>query len=255
MGIRITSNLIGANSALNVNRTYGSLLKTAEKLSSGLRINRAADDPAGLVISEQLRARIASLNQEIENTTFAISKYRTADSTVMELRSMLQDIRSDAVAAANGGFNDPASQAALDDSARNAAAAYNNVIETAEFNGGKLLDGSEQSLADLSPLEGIDLSSPEKAAESIDKIDRAMAELDAAQVEIGATQKNELEARRSNLEVTRQNLISAESQIRDADIPLEISKFLSGQIKLRAGIAVMAHANLIHKNVFSILGG
>jgi flagellin len=245
---------MGTNAARNVNRTYNTLFKTAEKLSSGLRINKASDDPAGLVISEQLRAKIASLNQEIENTTFAISKYQTADSVMGELRSTLQRVRGDAVAAANSGFLDPSGQAALNTSARHAIESYNSIIQNAEFNSQNLLDGSEGSLAGLSQLEGIDLSSAEKAEEAIGKIDTVMAELDEAQVEIGATQKNELEARRSNLEVTVQNLISAESALRDADIPLEISRFASSQIQLRAGLSILAHANLNHKLAFTILG-
>ena len=253
MPIRISENLMGTNAALNVNRTYNSLFKTAERLSSGLRINRASDDPAGLVISEQLRARIGSLKQEIENTTLAINAYQTADSMMGELRSILQRVRGDAVAAANSGYNDPISQAALDISAQNAAESYNNIIQTAEFNGHNLLDGSEGSLAGLSQLEGIDLSTPQSAEASIEKIDQYLAELDEAQVNIGATQKNELESRRSNLEVTVQNLISAESSLRDANIPLEIARFTSGQIQLQAGLSVLAHANLTHKLAISLL--
>ena len=254
MPIRTTHNLIGADASRNLNRTYGSLMKTAERLSSGLRINQASDDPAGLVISEQMRARIGSLNQEIENTTLAICKYQTADSTVGELRSLLHDVRRDAVAALNSGFNDEASQTALDNSAGQAAESYNNIIATSEFNGACMLNGGEGSLVNLSSLEGVDLSSPEKAEASLAKIDQALAELDTAQGEIGSTQKNELEAKRSNLEVTVQNLMSAESDIRDADIPLEISRFLSDQIKLKAGVAILAHSNLTQRAVVSLIG-
>ncbi|MCK5126897.1 MAG: hypothetical protein KAR42_11635 [candidate division Zixibacteria bacterium] len=252
MSIHINRDQLGANVSRGINKSYRSLMKTMEKLSSGLRINRASDDPAGLVISENLRSRIASLNQEIENTSLAIRKYETADATISELRSNLTELRSQALGASNEGFNFESVQQAYQASAQNSAANYNNVIETASFNGGNLLNGGERSLASLSKLEGIDLSTPEKAQEAISKIDEAMAELDAAQTEIGATQKNELEARRSTLEITAENLTASESQIRDADILQEVANLTRDEINLKAGIALLAHSNLTQKSVLGL---
>ena len=108
MPMRINYNNSSARGVYDLNRSYQMLMAAMEKLSSGLRINRASDDPAGLVISEQMRSQIASLNQEIENTSLTIRKYNTADATVSQMRSVLQGVRSMAVGAANGGINDQA---------------------------------------------------------------------------------------------------------------------------------------------------
>ncbi len=252
MPIRITSQILGSDVTRNLNKAYGKLARHQEKLSSGWRINRASDDPAGLVISEQLRARIASLNQEIENTSMQIARYDTADSSLMELRGILQEVRSDAVAAADGAYDDNA-RSALDTAAANSVEAYNRIIDEAEFNGGKLLDGGERSLATVVKLTGVDLTSPDAAAASLERIDQAMAELDTVQISIGATTKNQLETRRSNLEVTASNLVAAESEIRDADIPKEWAGFIAEQLKVKIGLALNAHANLTHQGVMGLL--
>lgn len=253
MSIRINRDTSAGASPRGINKSHESLMKTMEKLSSGLRINRASDDPAGLVISEKMRARIASLNQEIENTSTAIRKYETTDATIGELRSNLTELRKQALGASNEGFNFESTQDAYQAAAQNAAGNYNNVIATASYNGKNLLDGGDGSLANLSQLEGIDLSSPDKASAAIARIDEAMAELDAAQVEIGATQKNELETKRSNLEVTAENLTASESQVRDTDYMREVANLTRDEITLKAGVAVAAHANLSKQAVLKLL--
>jgi flagellin len=254
MALRINSNQGSANAVRNLNNAHGSLMKTLEKLSSGLRINRASDDPAGLVISEQLRSRIGSLNQEIENTSLAIRKYETADSTLTEMRSSLNELHSLAVGAANGGFNDDATQMAYDQAAATASTSFNNIIQSASFNNSNLFDGSEGSLANISQLQGIDLSTPEKAEESLKAIDAASARLDTAQNNIGSVQKHDLETKRSNLEVTMQNLTATESQIRDADFMQEAANMISDQIRVKSGMAILAQGNMNRKSVLSLLG-
>ncbi len=253
MSIRINRDLTGGNSSRGISRSHKQLMKSMEKLSSGLRINRASDDPAGLVISEKMRSRIASLNQEIENTSLAIRKYETADATIGELRSNLTELRSQALGASNEGFNFESMQDAYQAAAQNAVTNYNNVVDTASYNGKNLLDGGDGSLAGLSRLDGIDLSTPEKASQAIAQIDEAMAELDAAQVEIGSTQKNELETRRSNLEVTAQNLTASESQIRDTDFFSELANKTRDEISLKAGVAMAAHSDVSQKAVLRLL--
>lgn len=253
MPISINYNRSSADGLRYLHRSYGELLKTMEKLSSGLKINRASDDPAGLVISEQLRSRIASLNQEIENTSLAIRKYETADATVSQMRAVLTDIRSQAVGAANAGFNDEVIHAAYQAAADEAVNSYNRIIETATFNNANLLDGSDGSLTHLPPLADVDLSSAEKAEQSLKTIDQAFAELDRVQSEIGATQKYELEARRSNLEVTAQNLTAAESEIRDTDYALESAALIRNQIRVQAGAALLAHHFVTQQSVLTLL--
>jgi len=239
--------LIGLNSNLAV------MYKSIERLSSGLRINSASDDPAGLVISEQFRTQIASLNQEIDNISSSINKYQTVSSTVSGLRSQLTGLRSLAIGAANEAGNSEGAQEAFAAAAEDIVDAYNSTVKNAQYNGAKTLDGSEQSLADVSGLADIDLSTPEAAAASIEHIDEAIAELDSVQIELGSTQQNELESQQASLEVTRQNLIAAESQIRDIDFAQEYSNYIANMIRTQATMSMIVHAALIGSSVVSLL--
>lgn len=253
MSFTIRNNLLGMKNSDQISMAWNGAMRSLERLSTGMKINRASDNPAGLVISEQLRSRIASLNQEIENTSALINKYETASSTVMEARSLLTEVRTLAVGAANSGGNDEASQAAWATTADHVVNQYNRVIETASFNGQEMFGDSEQAVAEISQLSGIDLSSAEAAEASIAKIDEAMAELDSVQGEIGATQKYGLEAQRESLEITSQNLQAAESVLRDTDYAKEFSKFVSGSIQLRASVAMMSHSFMTAKNTLKLL--
>jgi len=233
---------------------YSIMSRALERLSSGLSINRASDDPAGLVISEQLRSRIASLNQEIANISQAIGKYQSASSDVGELRSQLTDLRSLAVGAANAGGNSETSQQAYAAAANQLVDSYNRAIKNAHYNGANTLDGSEGSLADISFLKEIDLSSPEAAAQALEQIDTAATGLDQVQMNLAATQKYELENRQSSLQVTRENLISAESQLRDADYGEEYSLLIKGLIQTKAALAMQAFSRVNARLISDLLG-
>lgn len=238
------------NSTYNV---YGSMMSSLQRLASGLRINSAADGPADLVISERLRSQIATLNQEIENTDALIHKYSTADSQLSELRGHLNDLRDLAVGAANEGVNSPEAQAALDTAAQDILATYNDAVAQAEYNGTPLFDGQSGSVATVTALEGIDLSSPDEAVASLEAIDAALDELDRAQVEVGSTQANELESHLRTLQITSQNLQAAESTLRDTDFVLEYSRFLADSFRFRAGLAMMGQLNSTSEAVLGLL--
>ena len=254
MSLTINTNISSIALTRNIGISYERMYKSLQKLASGYRINSAADGPAQLIISEQLRSQIASLSQKIENTSALIGKYSTASSTISGLRSQLTELRSLAIGAANEGINNEASQQAYVDSAQSIVNSYNFTADNAEYNGASLFDGSERSLGVVNSLENIDLSSAEDAIASIDTIDSAIAELDALQVDIGATQKNELEFQQASMEITRENLIAAESNMRSTDVALELSNFLTEQIKFQAGIAMMSHQFLMSNLVVKLLG-
>lgn len=230
-------------SRIQIKSSFNSIYKTLERLSSGLRINSASDDPAGLIISEQLRSQIASMSQQISNTDLAIAKYNTAESAVGGLRSMLTELRTLAIAAANEGGNDETSQAALASSANHLVQSFDRSVDTATFNGSNLIDGSEGSLAAIAHLadQGIDLSTAENAEQSIAAIDAAIAEVDSAQMDLGATVKYDLESTKRLLEVSHQNLVAAESQIRDADILTEYTNLIRNKIVFQVALSMMAH--------------
>lgn len=253
MGFRISNN-IGANFiTLSLNRAYGAMLKSMKKLSSGYRINRASDDPAGLVISEQMRARIASLNQEIENTTITINKYQTADSAALELRQQLTELRSLAVAAANGGYNDEAITRAYQAEADNIVQNYNRIIQNTSFGTQNLLDGSLGSVALVATMAPVDLSSSDGAQAALDAIDIEISRVDAALIDIGATQKNDLESRLASLRIEVQNLTASESQIRDLDFITEYSTFLRNRLVVQSAMSLLSHQNLTSQTVLKLL--
>jgi flagellin len=255
MGISLINNVSNKNIANNLNFAHALMFKSMEKLSSGWKINSAADDPAGLVISERMRSQIASLNQEIESANMAINKYKTADSALMQMRNQLTEIRSLAVAAANSGINDQAMQEAYQKEADNLARSYNEIIDSASFGTQELLDGSAGSVASVPQLPEFDLSTPEKASQAIEAIDEEMERLDGIMADVGATQKNSLESRLSNLRVEVQNLTAAESQIRDTDYAAEYGKLLRDKLIVQSAVSLLSHGNLNSRTVLSLLSG
>jgi len=253
MDFRINTNLASNIAVLGTNRNLASLYKSLEKLSSGRRINSAADDPAGLVITEQLQSQIAGLSQEIENVNANIYKYQSVSGTVMQMREQLTEMRSLALGAANAAFNDESAQRAYDNAAQSLASTYNLTAASAEYNGAKMLDGSEGSLASVTELSSIDLSTPEAAVGSLEEIDRAIAELDEITIDLGSTQKYDLEGRLSSLEIRRQNLTAAESSIGDTDYASEISNMIRSLIGTKASMAVLSHSFLTAQTVIGLM--
>ncbi|MCP4634119.1 MAG: hypothetical protein GY855_14435 [candidate division Zixibacteria bacterium] len=255
MGLGIKNNLLAVNLARNMNQTILNLGKSMEKLSSGLKINSAADDPAALVISEQMRTRIASLNQEIESVTFQISKYKTTDSALLQERSKLTELQTLAIAAANeGGLNESA-RAAYQAEADNIVNSFNMIRESSQFGSQNLLDGSEGSVVDVNELISIDLSDSEAAEAAMNQIDDEIAHLDTQIADVGATQKNSLESRLTNLRIESQNLTAAESQIRDTDYTAEYSNFVKNQMLLKTNLSLFAHTSISSGSVLSLLNG
>jgi flagellin len=252
MAFSLQTNLGVSGLQRGINSSLWQLGKSMEKLSSGLKINRASDDPAGLVISEQMRSRIGSLNQEISNLSNQINKYETASSSAMQLRGNLSELRSLAVAAANGAVNDPSIQEAYAAEADRLVTTHNNTIDNASFGTQKLLDGSAGSITTIAQLSGVDFSTPEAAEESIAALDSEIGRLDSTITGMGATQKNDLESNRRNLQVESENLTAAESQIRDTDYAREIGNFLKHQISLQTSMALLAQSNVSSSIIVSL---
>lgn len=223
------------------------------KLVSGDRIFAAAEDPAGLVISEQLRSQIASLNAEIANLSSTSNKYTYAGSVLSEMHGQLVELRSLAVAASNDATNSPEAQAAYDRAAADLVARYNETVAESEYNGWKLLDGSEGSLANLSDLSTIDLTNAQSAQDSIASIESAMHEIEQSQVDLGSQRKYDLESHRAQLEVTRENLIASESGIRDADFASVYLDYVIEMIKARVGFAMQSYSRLSGVDVLKLL--
>lgn len=227
--------------------------KAMAQLASGLRINSAADDPAALVISEQLRAQIAGLNQEIENVSATINKYQTVSDSVMGIRSQLTELRTLAIGASNQATNSAAAQEAYQAAADEIVASINDNISSSVYNGKQTLDGSSESMLDLGAMSDVDFGSPESVAAAISDIDQMVQAVDNGLTELGAVQKNELETSLNTLEQTRENLVSSESQLRDADFGEVLSTFVSGMIQEKASLAMLAHSRVSNEMVLSLL--
>ncbi len=236
-----------------INSNLSSMYSALEKLASGRRINRASDGPATLVISQQLQSQIASLTQEIENVSANIGKSETASATMTGLRDQLTEIRAMAVGAANGAVNSDEAQQAYAIAADSLTATFNATVRNASYNGKHLLDGSEGSLAEVAELVEMDLSSPEAAAATIERIDAAARDLDQAMVQVGAAQKNDLESRWKSLQITKQNLVAAESALTDTDYALEVSKYVGSLIRSQTAVALLSHSLMKAPSVVSLL--
>jgi len=252
MGLSINHLPESSHISLFTNQLWLLMNKSMSALSSGWQINTAADGPAELVISEQLRAQIAGMSQQIENTNAQIYKYQTASSTLSEVRSQLTDLRTLAVGASNEGGNSEATQAAYGGSADYLRESINNTIANAEYNGVGLFDGSEGSLASFNPIDGVDLSSAEAASVSMEVIDEAITAVDEVIVDVGASQANDLELQVATYYTTRQNLIAAESQIRDTDYLMEYSNLIRESIQMQASMAMMSQGWMNAETILSI---
>ena len=273
--MRINQNIAAYNSFRNLSATNTQLGKSLEKLSSGFRINRAADDAAGLAKSESLRAEIRGSRQAIRNAQDGVSFVQTAEGALNEVHSILQRMRELAVDAANTATTDGvAQQAEIDELISEIAAIGNNstfagkkVFQDYSGSGSALTfhvgSGAGQTLtitnalaltsADVfgASLSTINVSTGADAA--ITAIDGAIGNVSSTRATLGATQ-NRLEHTVANLSVAVENLSASESRVRDTDMAEEMVAFTRHQIMVQAGTAMLAQANALPQNVLSLLG-
>jgi flagellin len=269
--MRINNNVMAANAYRNLSNTNNTLGKSLEKLSSGFRINRAADDAAGLTRSEGLRAEINGSKQAIRNAQDGVSFVQTAEGAANEVHAILQRMRTLAVSASNGTSDGVAEQAEVDE----LLAELDSIGTRTTFNGNAVFQdysstamsfhigaGSTDTLditADLTlasddvfgatGLDGLSLTSG--AAAAIETIDDAIAQVSKSRSTLGATQ-NRLDHAIANVSVAMENLSAAESRIRDADIAEEMVSFTRNQILQQAGTAMLAQANSVPQSVLSL---
>jgi flagellin len=269
MSLRIQSNPEAMNAHRQLIGTSEKLQKSMERLSSGYRINRAADDAAGLAISEKLRGQISGISQAMRNTQDAVSLVQTAEGALHEVHSMLQRMRELAVQYKNGtlGTNDRQSIQSEVDQLK---AEIERIGSETEFNGIDLLnsgsttisfqvgasDGQQITVATISV--GAQVSSAVFALSSvssqtdIQQIDDAINNISAARATFGAVQ-NRVEHTIANIASYTENLTASESRIRDADMASEMVMFTKLQILQQAGTSMLAQANTAPQGVLSLL--
>ena len=266
--------------AMNANRQLGVTTegqkKVTEKLSSGYKINRAADDAAGLTISEKMRSQIRGLTQASSNAQDGISCVQTAEGALTEVHSMLQRMNELAVKAANG-TNTSADRQAIQSEVSALAKEISRVAQSTQFNTLNLLNGSfsagknlqvgtanvpdQRIIVSIAKMDAttlgvsttsISVGTESGAQQAITKITQAIAKVSKQRSDLGAIQ-NRLEHTIANLDNVVENTTAAESQIRDTDMAKTMVEYTKNNILSQAGTAMLSQANQSTQNVLSLL--
>ena len=278
-------------SAMFANRQLGitglSLDKDMEKLSSGMRINRAGDDASGLAVSEKMRSQIRGLNQAAQNAQNGISFIQTTEGYLQETTDLMQRIRELAVQSSNGIYSDEdRMQIQVEVSAL--ISEVDRIASSAQFNGMNMLTGrfaqpvgenvvtgsmwfhiganmdqrtqvfigtmSAMALGirEIGSEEKLSIATPEDANRAIGTIDEALKKINKQRADLGAYQ-NRLELTVKGLNVSAENLQASESRIRDTDMASQMVEFTKNSVLQQAGTAMLAQANSQSQNVLSLL--
>jgi flagellin len=254
----INNNISAINTRNQLFVTNTAAGKSMEKLSSGKRINRAADDAAGLSISEKMRAQIRGLNQAARNAQDGISLIQTAEGALDEVSNMLVRLKELAVQKANGTYNnDDKSNLKLE--MDSLADEIENIFTNTKFNGFDVLTSTVKIVISDDGTTGLTIGAASatsitnlSSTSSVAAIETAIAKVNRVRSTYGALQ-NRLESTVRNLKTTAENLQAAESRIRDTDMAEEMSNFTKYSILIQAGTAMLAQANMTPQNVLSLL--
>ena len=271
----INTNVLSLNSQRNLNNTTSSLSTTVQRLSSGLRINSAKDDAAGLAISQRMTAQVRGMDVAARNANDGISLAQTAEGALGSIGDNLQRIRELTVQAANG-TNDATDKASIQKEVSQLTDEINRVVANTKFNGTNLLNQSgtisiqvgangtsndkiDISLTDLSKaLSGVTslsvsgLTAGEGASSVLNTLDAALNTVNNSRADLGAVQ-NRFTLAISNLQTNSENLSSARSRIQDTDYAKETAELTRTQILQQAGTAMLAQAKSLPQSVLTLL--
>ena len=270
----VQHNLTAMNSNRMLGITSSAQAKSTEKLSSGYRVNRAADDAAGLAISEKMRRQIKGLTQASSNAQDGISCVQTAEGALAEVHDMLQRMNTLAIQASNDTMTS-ADRGYIDSEVQALVSEIDRVASTTTFNEQNLLDGTftgknlqvgaekgqfiaisiKEMKASSIGINGVSVSGAQNtnAQKAITMIKAALASVSKQRSDLGAIQ-NRLEHTIKNLDNVVENTTAAESQIRDTDMATEMVTYSNNQILAQAGTSMLAQANQSNQSVLSILG-
>ena len=277
----VQHNMQAANTNRQLGITSSAQAKSTEKLSSGYRINRAADDAAGLAISEKMRSQVRGLDRASTNAQDGISAVQTAEGALNEVHSILQRMNELATQAAND-TNTTIDRTSIKDEINELASEIDRISSTTQFNTMNLLDGSfsgknlqvgalsgqriELKISSMSTtglslatskgsydVEKLKVSSFEQAGKTMSAVQKALDYVSTQRSKLGATQ-NRLEHTIANLDTTSENTSAAESRIRDTDMAKEMVTYSKNNILQQAGQSMLAQANQSTQGVLSILG-
>jgi flagellin len=274
--ISVVSNISSLRAQRNLNKTSDALTQNINRLSSGLRINRAGDDAAGSAISSQMTAYEQGLKQASRNSNDGVSLIQTAEGALNEMTGIVQRMRELAVQASNEGTMDGTERGYLDQEFQLLESELNRIVSVTEYNGQKLVDGSvstgvsfqvgmkntandrisvsiTNSNSTSLGLNDDDLSSSTGAQKAIDALDTALQTINTSRGTLGATQ-NRLEMTMSNLAIMHENMAAGNSRIKDVDVAEESAAMSRNQILSQAGTSVLAQANQLPQSALSLIG-
>ncbi|MBX3176511.1 MAG: flagellin FliC [Candidatus Hydrogenedentes bacterium] len=272
MGLRINTNVAAINTSRILRKNTLALNKSLERLSSGLRINRAADDAAGLAIAEGFRSQVRGTRVAARNAQDGINLVQTAEGALTESSNILQRIRELAIQAANG-TNSDENRLSLDLEVQQLLGQLDDIALDTEFNGVGVLSSAQTITLQTGPQAGqtllvtvagarsndlgvsaINISSVGTAVGTLSIVDIALQSINNLRAQLGALQ-NRLEFTIATLNIQEENAAASESAIRDADIALETQDFTRNQILVSAGTTVLAQANIVPQTALQLLGG
>ena len=277
----INTNLMSLNAQRNLSTTQSALATSVQRLSTGLRVNSAKDDAAGLAIAERMNTQVRGMNVAVRNANDAISLAQTAEGALSKINDMGQRMRELAVQSANA-TNNETDRESLDAEFQALSAEIKRNLEGTSFNGTKLFAalatmtfqvGANNATTDQiavvttnlttdTTMTGIlgggggataaDIKNVDKSREALDKLDKMLATVNSKRAEFGATQ-NRFEAVIQTLQVSAENQTAARSRIMDADFASETAALTRSQVLQQAGTAMLSQANSLPNNVLSLL--
>ena len=281
----INTNLMSLNAQRNLSATQSALATSVQRLSTGLRVNSAKDDAAGLAIAERMNTQVRGMNVAIRNANDAISLAQTAEGALSKINDMGQRMRELAVQSANA-TNSESDRASLDAEFQALSAEIKRNLDGTSFNGTKLFAalatltfqvGANNNATDQiavvttdlnadTTMTGIlggtggggggtaaaDVKTADKSRSALEKLDKMLATVNAKRAEFGATQ-NRFEAVIQTLQVSAENQTAARSRIMDADFASETAALTRAQVLQQAGTAMLSQANSLPNNVLSLL--
>ncbi len=281
MALSVLTNVESLSAQGSLSRTQRSLSATMGRLSTGLRINTAGDDAAGLAISEKLRSQVRSMAQAERNANDGTSLLQVAEGALNEVSGIMTRLRELAIQSANGTLG-ATERTFINNEFVALRSELDRIAEVTEFNGQKLLDSGgvtldfqvgirgtvddrisvtiasahsvDMGVVGATNLSTVDVTTAANAQAALANIDQAITDVSSRRGTLGAAQ-NRLAVTISNLQSAREGLSAAESRIRDADIAAETAAMTRGQILMQAGVSVLSQANQLPALALSLLGG
>jgi len=271
--LSVNTNVASLNAQNNLIKSQNELATSLARLSSGLRINSAKDDAAGLAISNRMTAQIRGLNQAARNANDGISLAQTAEGALDEVTNMLQRMRELAIQSANGS-NSTADRSSLNSEYTELMSEISRIADNTKFNGQEVLDGTlgtvtfqvgadagdtisitvstDMSADGALAIDGTDISTAATSSTAIGTLDTALSTVDTFRGTLGAVQ-NRFESTISNVMNISENVSAARSRIVDTDFALETANLTKAQILQQAGVAMLAQANMVPQSALSLL--